>query len=215
MHGPPPDVPRGLWAYRLGAEGTLLGGAFSEGGNVLMWAQENLKLPPLAQFNAELSKLPPDGHGLTVLPFIAGERATGWSTSATGVIQGIHVSTTPMEILQAALESVSYRFALVARLLLPARGDYKIVASGGAIQSLEWWLQTMADVLDVPVCTSSDAQDTSRGTAILSLHALGVWPKLDTYPAEIDRTYEPQPERASLYTDAIARQQELYDRLLG
>ena len=35
---PPPSVPKGLWGYILRGDRTLLGGAFSEGGNVVEWA---------------------------------------------------------------------------------------------------------------------------------------------------------------------------------
>ena len=214
--GPAPDVPTGLWAYRLGRDRTLLGGSFSEGGNVVQWALENLNLPPIDQLNAELEKLKPAQHGINVLPFIAGERATGWSTSATGVLEGVRISTTPMEILQAMLESVAYRFALVADLLLPGvKSGYQMIASGGAIQNSPWWLQTMSDVLGVPVGVSAEQQDTSRGTAILALNALGVWDSLDTHPAHIAETYEPNAAKADIYAEARGRQATLYNRLLG
>jgi gluconokinase len=214
--GEAPDVPTGLWAYRLGRDRTLLGGSFSEGGNVVQWALDNLRLPPIEKLNTELEKLEPAQHGINVLPFIAGERATGWSTSATGVLEGIRVSTTPIEIIQAMLESVSYRFAMVADLLLPGvKSGYQMIASGGAIQNSPWWLQTMADVLGVPVGVSAEQQDTSRGTAILALNALGVWKSLDTHPAHIAETYEPNALRADVYGEARERQAELYSRLLG
>jgi gluconokinase len=214
--GPAPEIPNGLWAYRLGENRTLLGGSFSEGGNVVQWALDNLKLPPIEQLNAELEKLQPAQHGINVLPFIAGERATGWSTSATGVLEGVRISTTPIEILQAMLESVAYRFALVADLLLPGvKSGYQMIASGGAIQNLPWWLQTMADVLGVPVGVSAEQQDTSRGTAILVLNALGVWDSLDTYPAQIAETYEPNTENTQIYGEARERQSKLYSKLLG
>jgi gluconokinase len=214
--GPPPDVPTGLWSYRLGSDRTLLGGSFSEGGNVVQWALDNLRLPPVEKLNDELSKLVPAGHGINVLPFIAGERATGWSTSATGVLEGVRVSTTPIEILQAMLESVAYRFALVADLLLPGvKSGYQTIASGGAIQKSPWWLQTMADVLGVPVAASAEPQDTSRGTAILALNALGVWEDLDAHPAQIAETYVPNPANADIYARARERQAKLYSRLLG
>ena len=214
--GPAPDVPTGLWAYRLGSNRTLLGGSFSEGGNVVQWALDNLKLPPIEQLNSELTKLQPAQHGINVLPFIAGERATGWSTSATGVLEGVRISTTPMEILQAMLESVAYRFAMVADLLLPGvKSGYQMIASGGAIQNSPWWLQTMSDVLGVPVGVSAEQQDTSRGTAVLALNALGVWDSLDTHHAHIAETYEPNLANAELYAEGRQRQSELYRRLLG
>ena len=95
-----PMVPKGLWGYILGGDRTLLGGAFSEGGNVVEWALNSLNLPPLDQLNDALRGVEPDGHGLTVLPFIAGERAVGWSTNASGVIKGLRVSTSGLDILQ-------------------------------------------------------------------------------------------------------------------
>ncbi|HCI86474.1 MAG TPA: carbohydrate kinase [Dehalococcoidia bacterium] len=215
IEGPAPDVPTGLWAYHLGSTRTLLGGSFSEGGNVVQWAVDNLKLPQIDELNAELSKLNPASHGINVLPFIAGERATGWSTSASGVIEGIRVSTQPIEILQAMLESVAYRFALVADLLLPGvKSGYHIIASGGAIQNSSWWLQTMADVLSVPVGVSAEEQDTSRGTAILALNALGIWTTLDDHPAQISDTFEPDETKVDIYADARSRQADLYSRLL-
>ena len=214
--GPAPDVPVGLWSYRLGADRSLLGGSFSEGGNVVQWALDNLRLPPVEKLNAELSKLGPAAHGINVLPFIAGERATGWSTSATGVLEGLRVSTRPIEILQAMLESVAYRFALVADLLLPGvKSGYRMIASGGAIQKSPWWLQTMADVLGVPVAVSAEPQDTSRGTAILALNALDVWDELDAHPARIAETFDPDSANSEVYADAQQRQAELYSNLLG
>jgi gluconokinase len=114
------------------------------------------------------------------------------------------------------LESVAYRFALVADLLLPGvKSGYQMIASGGAIKSSPWWLQTMSDVLGVPVGVSAEQQDTSRGTAILALNALGVWDSLDTHPAHIAETYEPNASKADIYAEARGRQATLYNRLLG
>ena len=95
---PPPVVPKGLWGYILRGDRTLLGGAFSEGGNVVEWALNSLNLPPLERLNDALADTVPDAHGLTVLPFIAGERAVGWSTNASGVVNGVRVSTSGLDI---------------------------------------------------------------------------------------------------------------------
>jgi gluconokinase len=90
-----------------------------------------------------------------------------------------------------------------------------MIASGGAIQNSPWWLQTMSDVLGVPVGVSAEQQDTSRGTAILALNALGIWDSLDTYPAQIAETYEPDSATFDIYSAARERQAELYSKLLG
>ena len=211
----PPVVPRGLWGYILGGDRTLLGGAFSEGGNVVEWALNSLRLPELEELNDALAVTVPDGHGLTVLPFIAGERAVGWSTDASGVMNGVRVSTSGLDILQALMESVAYRFSLVADLLRDEMDDDRVfVAGGGAMTNSPWWLQTMADVLGGEVHVPREEQATSRGAAILALNALGAWKELDDVMPEISAVYQPQDTHRKRYRAAIERQAELYDSVI-
>ncbi len=210
-----PVVPKGLWGYILRGDRTLLGGAFSEGGNVVEWALGSLNLPPLEMLNEALVDVVPDGHGLTVLPFIAGERAVGWSTNASGVIHGVRVSTSGLDILQALMESVAYRFSLVADLLEGEMEDDRIfIAGGGAMTNSPWWLQTMADVLGGEVHVPSEEQATSRGAAILALSALGVWDGFDDVMPEIANVYRPRDGFRHVYQKAIERQGELYDAVI-
>ena len=210
-----PEVPKGLWGYILRGDRTLLGGAFSEGGNVVEWALSSLKLPPLEELNEALRGVEPDGHGLTVLPFIAGERAVGWSTNASGVIKGLRVSTSGLDVLQALMESVAYRFSLVADLLEGEMDEDRVfIAGGGAMTNSPWWLQTMADVLEAEVHVPSEEQATSRGAAILAVNALGAWDGLDDVMPEIASVYRPRDGFREVYRAAIERQGELYDAVI-
>lgn len=211
-----PTVPEGLWAYRLGRDATLMGGAFSEGGLLVEWAQEVLQIPPLEELDSALSSRTADSHGLSVLPFLAGERATGWSTRATGVFEGIRTSTSALDIVQAMMEAVSLRFALVAELLLPERPENLVfVASGGAVRSSKWWSQTMADALGAPVAVNAEDQGTSRGAAVLALHSLGVIDSVHDLRPEVSATYAPRAEASEVLRKAAARQRGLYTRTLG
>jgi gluconokinase len=216
LPGADPEVPPGLWAYKVGATETLLGGSLSEGGNVFAWARETLRLPPAEELEAALRGLPPDGHGLTVLPLLAGERSPGWSASAAGAVAGLTLATTPIHVLQACLEAVCYEFAQVARLLDPHLDESRaIVASGGALTASPAWVQIMADVLQHRVLVSHEAELTSRGTAILALRALGAWSSLEDVPLAELRSCAPDPARAGAYDRAIDRQQRLYETLIA
>ena len=216
LSGETPEVPSGLWAYRLGATHTLLGGSFNEGGNVFDWAMNTLRLPPAGDLDDALQSLRPDGHGLRMLPFLAGERSPGWSTGSTGVITGLRLSTTPLQILQAALEAVAYRFGMVWDILAPFAEEHaQVIASGGAISRSPYWQQLMADVLQRPVAVCPQSEATSRGTAILALHALGIWPAMDSMPPELGAICRPDFQRAKVYQQAKTRQSRLYDILIG
>src|SRR3954471_23119588 len=124
-------VPAGLWCYRVDRRRALLGGATSEGGNVYGWMQDTLRLGEPNVVEHALAQLPPDGHRLTVLPFLAGERSPGWAGDVRATITGLGLNTTPIEMLQAGLEAVAYRFALIFESLTTS--DAKIIASGGSL----------------------------------------------------------------------------------
>jgi gluconokinase len=208
-------VPRGLWCYRVDRTRALLGGATSEGGNVYAWMQEALRLGAEAEVEAAVAALPPDGHGLTVLPLFAGERSPGWAGDARATISGITLGTTPLDIVRAGLEAVAYRFALIARALFEEVGSPgTIVASGGALLASPPWLQIIADVLGQPVVASGEAEATSRGTALLALEALGAISSVADAPAAFGATYTPTMEHHAIYQAAIERQQRLYTQVI-
>ncbi|GAB4192995.1 MAG: gluconokinase [Roseiflexaceae bacterium] len=208
----PARVPEGLWCYRLDRSAVLLGGATSEGGNLYAWMQRALRLEDGPALEQGLAALPPDGHGLTLLPFLAGERSPGWAGDVRATISGLSLTTTPVEILRAALESVAYRFAIILELM---GGDSQtIVAGGGGVAHSPLWLQIIADALGRPVVASAEPETTSRGTALLALHALGVIPS-PAVPAELGCTYDPDPACHRIYQAAIARQRKLYRLLIG
>lgn len=210
-------VPAGLWCYRVDRRRMLLGGATSEGGNLYAWMRQTLRLDDDDDLVAQtLAALPPDGHGLTILPFLAGERSPGWAGDAKAVIAGLTLSTTPIEIVRAGLEAIAYRFALIERRICD-RADcaHRLIASGGALLNSPAWLQIMADVLGRPVVASAEPEVTSRGVALLALEALGALPSLDAAPATDGALYAPDPAHHQRYQAAITRQQQLYATLIG
>jgi gluconokinase len=215
LEGAPEHLPDGLWSYRVDRRRTLLGGAVSNGTNVPEWLAQTLKLPPPDMLETALGAAPADGHGLTVLPLLAGERSPGWADDATATFSGLRLSTQPLGIFQAAMEAVAYRFALILRALgphLPAQ--HSIVASGRGALASPAWTQIMADVFGRPVIVSVQKSATARGIALLALDALGMEP-LGRRPLAAATTFQPRPERHAIYAQALERHVRLYTKLIG
>jgi gluconokinase len=204
--GAPP--PRALWRYRVDRDTSIVGGATSEGGNVFAWCEQTLRLPDPTAVDGALAAMEPDAHGLTVLPFLAGERAPGWRGDVRAAITGLSMDTGPLDILRASLEAVALRLALVYDALAPlAAPGHAVVASGGAIARSRVWTQMMADALGRPLRVSRETEATSRGAAVLALGAAGAARSLET-PSEGD-TVTPDPGRHARYREALARQRRL------
>jgi gluconokinase len=211
-----PEVPPGLWSYRVDRAHALVGGATSEGGNIYAWLRQTLALGNPAEIETALAAFPPDGHGLTVLPFLAGARSPDWAGNVPATLHGLTLATTPIAILRASLEAVAYRFAVIEQRLCGQAGcAHRLIASGRALLRSPAWTQIFADVLGRPVVASAEPEATSRGAAVLALVALGVLPSIEAAQVADGPVYEPDGARYALYQAAIARQRWLYDQLIS
>jgi gluconokinase len=208
-------IPDGLWCYRVDAQRSLPGGATSEGGNLFAWMTDAFHLSKPTRLESDLAKLKPDGHGLTVLPFWAGERSPGWHVHAKATIQGLSLATSSLEILQAGMEAVAYRVALVFdKLAGLLQDDIQIVAGGGAMRNSPLWLQIVTDVLGRQVEFTGIRETSARGAALLAFEALGLIEDLSKVPNFIEDTYMPDSERHGIYRNALKRQVRLYQKLI-
>jgi gluconokinase len=206
--------PRGLWRYRVDHQRAVLGGATSEGGNLYAWCREVLRLPDDAAVERALAARGPDSHGLTVLPFLAGERAPGWRGDRRGAVAGLSLDTTALDVVHAALEAVSLRLALVYELLAPhAAPDHLVVASGGAVSRSRVWTQMLADALGRAVHCSPEQEATSRGAALLALEALGTLPDVTVARAPLGEVFTPAAARHARYRAALERHKRLDERV--
>ena len=200
-------IPAGLWCYRLDRSHVVLGGALSNGGNVYAWMRNTLKLPPMEEIESALTDGAPDVHGLTMLPFLAGERSPDWSLTARAAIAGLRLDTKPLELVRAGMEAVALRLALVQGLL---RGSFPtlrtIVASGGALRQSPAWAQIVTDVLGAPLALAEDHETSSRGAALLALQAVGAIPDAAEVEPPSTTLLFPDAKRSAVYGKALARQ---------
>jgi gluconokinase len=212
------EPPDGLWLYLVDARRGLLGGALSEGGNLLAWLENTLKLPKLADAEEEVAKLQSDGHGLTVLPFLSGERSPGWHAEARASIVGFSSHTSPMDLLRACMEALAYQLSVVYDELntVLERNELAptIIGSGGAILSSRTLREIIADTLNAPIHPLLEREASARGAALLALEALGVVPDVTQVPTELAEPVLPDAERHGIYASAVQRQMRLYHMLL-
>lgn len=175
------------------------GGSLSDGGNLHYWLDQTLK-----DSRGSLSGRDPDSHGLTFLSLLGGERSPGWHQHARGAVHGLTFDTTPLDLRQAGLEGVAFRFAEAADLMPEIE---EIVVTGGALLRDPDWVQIMADALGRPVTTSGVKEASLRGAAVVALERLGETPA----PAPLGAVVEPRPDKADVFRAARERQRRLYE----
>lgn len=211
----PQRLPRGLWRYHADRGRVLVGGALSNGGNVVDWLERTLRLPEPTERERHLLDSFSRPQGLDVLPFLAGERAPGWRDHARGVVAGISLDTRPLDLYRAFLEAVAFRFAEIderlSKVVSPAP---QLIATGGALERSEAWTQLLADVLGRPITLCAIPEGSSRGAALMALEALDALESIEAVPVPLGRIFEPDAERREAYVKARGRHQQLYRTML-
>lgn len=210
--GPPAKLPNGLWCYRIDRKRILVGGALSDGGGLYGWLKKNFKLnEDDDETENEIEKRAPDEHGLTFLPFLAGERSTGYHADARGAILGLRSATDMIDIVQAALEAVAYRFAEIYDQLNDVADIMEIVASGGALRESPVWTQIISDVLNQKMTLPDTREASSQGVINLTLEMIG---KAANLKKEKQIAFKPNAKKHKIYQQARKRHENVYKMLM-
>jgi gluconokinase len=205
------DPPKGLWLYLLDRKRKVLGGAISNGGIVYKWLLDFLKVGTKEEVEREVMGLEPCGHGISVLPFLMGERSPVWNPRIKGTIYGIRLSTRPVELIRASLEAVAYGLASIHRMIDEVvHVDREIVATGGAIIASEAWRQIVSDVIGKRIGICAEREASMKGAAIMALEALGLKSAEEIEP-DLVETIHPDPIRHRRYEDGMRMYLELMD----
>ncbi|MGI9056508.1 MAG: gluconokinase [Pyrinomonadaceae bacterium] len=211
----PAKIPEGLWCYRIDRTRIITGGALSDGGGLYRWLKDNFRLKKDDdKTELEIEKRIPDGHGLTFLPFLAGERSTGYHEDAHGAVLGLKAATDTIDIVQAALESVAYRFAEIYDQLNKVSKIKSIIASGGALRESPVWTQIIADVLAQNMSLPDVREASSRGAVLLALESLGKIESIEKQITPKGREFKFDKKRNAIYRKARKRHEKFYELLI-
>lgn len=208
------DSSGGLFCYSLTDSLWVVGGAMSNGADVVRWAEHAL-LPDLvsaagpsggdAVVLEAASQVEAGASGLVMLPFLLSERAPLWSPGISGAYLGLDRSHTRAHMVRAAVEGVCLQMARILERVAAVEPVRSIRATGGAFRS-ELWRQVMAAAVGPPLHVLDGSEGTALGAAALGLHALEPELTLTEALHELGFPTEPPPpiEPAADMVDALA-----------
>lgn len=225
---PQVDPDGALFCYALTDSAWVIGGAVSNGGIVVRWAESALA-PDFADTPAgvsvderllELAATVPAGcDGLVMVPYLLSERAPLWDPDLPGAYLGLRRQHSRGHLVRAAVEGVCLQLSMIVDRLHRMEPVSSVRITGGAFRS-PLWREVMAAALDRPMQAVSDAEGSALGAAALGLHALGLSPRLEDAPAMLGVTpsqdglrVEPDPSLVSVYAATRAAVPRLVEAL--
>ena len=201
-------------AYRLDGKTTYgIEGSIFVAGSAIQWLRDQLRLIESAPDTEAIAESTGIVEHVHVVPAFAGLGAPYWDPNARAAILGLSRDSGIDEIVTATLQAVAYQ----TKDLISAMSDDGMLPSvirvDGGMVANDWFLQFLADMLDVAVERPVNVESTVLGAAFLAGLQSGVFASTSAI-AELwasDRVFEPQmkdDKRSALYQgwqDAVAR----------
>ncbi len=165
--------------------------------------------------DAEAAAIPAGADGVSLLPYLQGERTPVWDAGARGAFVGLSLSHGRGHLYRAVLEGIAVSFrhcAEVARERGLALRE--VIAVNGGARSL-LWRQILADALGVPLRYVPDSAGASAGAALLAGIGAGTLSGVDAAKRWRGALIEHRPEaaRTATYAELLARRAQLYPAL--
>jgi glycerol kinase len=169
-------------AYRLGDAPAhyALEGSIAITGSLVQWFRDGLGLISSAPEIETLALTVEDNGGCYIVPAFAGLFAPHWRSDARGVIAGLTSYVTKGHLARAVLEAVAWQTREVVEAMDADSGlRLESLRVDGGMTADHLLMQTLADVLDVPVVRPMVRETVSLGAAYAAGLAVGYWPDLE------------------------------------
>ncbi len=149
-----------------------------------------------------------------MLPFLTGERSTGWAANARAVFTGVDASTTGGAMARGVVEGIAICYARILTQLKALAPEAAALHIGGSVTTeYPAALQIIADTLELPLTPVTIKRSTLLGNALLALETLA--PGVERIGPEHAPPLEPDPAQADYYRARSARFEATYDALFG
>jgi len=168
--------------YRIGQEPAryALEGSIAITGSLVQWFRDGLGLISTAAEIETLAMTVQDNGGCYIVPAFAGLFAPHWRSEARGVIVGLTSYVTRGHLARAVLEAVAWQTREVVDAMDADSGlRLTSLRVDGGMTADHLLMQTVADVLDVPVVRPMVRETVSLGAAYAAGLAVGYWPDLE------------------------------------
>ena len=200
----------------------IAGGATSSAGAVLERIAALLlgEVAPRERMQAalaEAAQASAGARGVTLLPFLSGERAPYWRADLRGAIVGLDLANTRGDVLRAAFEGVAFALRSVYVVLHEGIPEPNRLRLSGGLAYDPFVRQLFADVFGIPTTLTDHEEASAFGAAMTAAVAIGLVADDEAVAALLRPQYEhvPNIEKSAAYADAFARYGEAAHKLLG
>ncbi len=190
-----------------------LEGSVFVAGSALQWLRDELGIIDAAPDSERVAERTGVVDDVYVVPAFAGLGAPYWDPDARGAIVGLSRGSGRDQIVTATLQAVAYQTRDLVDAMTDDGISPSVIRVDGGMVANDWFLQFLADILDVRVERPANVESTVLGAAYLAAMQCGLLDNLQqaTRLWRCDAVFEPRmssDQRDALlsgWADAVAR----------
>ena len=170
----------------------------------------NLKAAILPELNRKAAELPLSADDEVALDWINGRRTPDADMHLKGMISGLTLGTSAARIFKALVEATAFGSkAIVDRFREEGVPVKQVVVLGGISKKSRFVLQTLANVLNMPIQVVKSEQACALGAAMFAATISKVYPDLQSAQAAMasgfDSTFMPEQTKTAIYDELFAK----------
>jgi L-ribulokinase len=168
-------------------------------------------IPALAE---KAAQLPLSAHDPVALDWFNGRRTPDANHTLKGAIMQMNLGTDAPLIFKTLVEATAFGAkSIVERFQNEGIPIQQVIGIGGVSKKSPFVMQTLANVLNMPIKIVRSEQACALGAAICAAAAAGVYPSLamaqSAMTSGFDEFFYPQPEKVEVYVQLYQQYQKL------
>ncbi|MEL7120808.1 MAG: ribulokinase [Bacteroidota bacterium] len=142
--------------------------------------------------------------GVLALDWMNGRRTPDANQALKGVLAGLNLGSDAPIIFRALVEATCFGAKKIVERFQEEGVDIKgVIGLGGVAKKSPFIMQTMSDILNMPIKVARSEQTVALGAAMFAATAAGIhaniFDAMNAMGAGFDAEYHPKPENASQY----------------
>ncbi|MDZ7692580.1 MAG: ribulokinase [Balneolaceae bacterium] len=148
--------------------------------------------------------------GIIALDWLNGRRTPDANQLLKGAIEGLDLSSDSPKVFKALVEATCFGAKkIVDRFIEEGIRIDGVIGMGGVAKKSPFVMQTLANVLDMPIRISTSDQTCALGASIFAATAAGIYPSVEEAKQQMvsgfETVYEPDPQQARAYRNMYER----------
>ncbi len=158
----------------------------------------------IPKLSDEAAAIPMEESTIVAVDWMNGRRTPDANQEVKGAIMGLTLGSSAPRIFRALVEATAFGSkAIVDRFAREGVEIKEIIGLGGVAKKSTFVMQTLADVLNMPIKVAASEQTCALGAAMFAAVAAGVYDKVEDAQKAMgqgfEKTYYPQPENVEAY----------------